>query len=116
MIQPPSSTDTSTPLALDVQSLNQLRAQAHKDPHKALKQVAQQFESLFLDMMLKSMRKAVPQNGIMDSEQTKTFTAMLDQQLAQKMSTQNHGLADMIVKQLSPATHPKVSLGRADIK
>jgi flagellar protein FlgJ len=88
-------------LAMDTQSLAQLRLQAKKSPDQALKVAAQQFESVFMNMMLKSMREATPQDGMMDSEQTKMFTSMLDQQLSQSMSTRGIGLADMMVKQLS---------------
>jgi flagellar protein FlgJ len=88
-------------LAIDTQSLGQLRAQAKKSPDQALKAAAQQFESVFMNMMLKSMRGATPQDGAMDSEQTRMFTGMLDQQLAQSMSSgRGIGLADMLVKQL----------------
>ena len=93
--------DTSAKLALDTQGLEQLRAQAKHSPDQALKAAAQQFESVFLNMMLKSMREATPQDGIFESEQTKMFTGMLDQQLAQSMSSRGVGLADMMVKQLS---------------
>ena len=93
--------DTSARLALDTQSLEQLRAQAKNSPDQALKAAAQQFESVFLNMMLKSMREATPQDGIFDSEQTKMFTGMLDQQLAQNMASRGVGLADIMVKQLS---------------
>lgn len=92
--------DTSAKLALDTQSLEQLRAQAKHSPDQALKAAAQQFESVFLNMMLKSMREATPQDGMFDSEQTKMFTGMLDQQLAQSMASRGVGLADMMVKQL----------------
>ncbi|MDO8350824.1 MAG: flagellar assembly peptidoglycan hydrolase FlgJ, partial [Gallionella sp.] len=51
-------------------------------------------------MMLKSMREATPQDSMMDSDQTRMFTGMLDQQLAQSMSTRGIGLADMMVRQL----------------
>jgi len=54
-----------------------------------------------LNMMLKSMREATPQDGLFDSEQTKMFTGMLDQQLAQTMASRGVGLADVMVKQLS---------------
>ncbi|HXU93141.1 MAG TPA: flagellar assembly peptidoglycan hydrolase FlgJ [Gallionella sp.] len=91
----------SSKLALDTQSLEQLRAQAKNSPDKALKTAAQQFESVFLNMMLKSMREATSQDGMFDSEQTKMFTGMLDQQLAQSMSSRGVGLADIMVKQLS---------------
>jgi flagellar protein FlgJ len=93
--------DISSKLALDTQSLEQLRAQAKNSPDQALKAVAQQFESVFLNMMLKSMRDATPQDGMFDSEQTRMFTGMLDQQLAQSMASRGVGLADIMVKQLS---------------
>ncbi|WP_435628386.1 flagellar assembly peptidoglycan hydrolase FlgJ [Candidatus Ferrigenium straubiae] len=94
-------TDASAKLALDMQSLEQLRAQAKHSPDQALKAAAQQFESVFLNMMLKSMREATPQDGMFDSEQTRMFTGMLDQQLAQNMASRGVGLADIMVKQLS---------------
>lgn len=91
----------ATGLAADSQSLDKLRAQAKQSPDQALKAAAQQFETVFLNMMLKSMREATPQDGMFDSEQTKMFTGMLDQQLAQNMSSRGIGLADMMIKQLS---------------
>ena len=88
-------------LALDSQSLDKLRLQAKQSPEKALQGAAQQFEQVFLNMMLKSMREATPQEGMLDSEQTKMFTGMLDQQLAQRMSSrQGVGLAEIMVRQL----------------
>jgi len=96
--------DISTSLAAGTQGLDKLRAQAKLAPAEALKGVAQQFESVFLNMMLKSMRDATPQDGMFDSEQTKMFTGMLDQQLAQSLSTiKGVGLADIIAKQLGPS-------------
>lgn len=93
--------NTAAGLAIDTQSLGQLRAQAKNSPDQALKAAAQQFEAVFMNMMLKSMREATPQDGMMDSEQTRLFTGMLDQQLSQSMSSRGIGLADMMVKQLS---------------
>ncbi len=93
--------DTSAQLAIDANSLDQLRAQAQQSPDKALKAVSKQFESLFINMMLKSMREATPQDGMFDSEQTRMFTGMLDQQLSQNMASRGIGLAEIMVKQLS---------------
>ena len=93
-------TDISS-LAIDSQSLDKLRLQAKHTPDQAIKAAAKQFESVFLNMMLKSMRDATPQDGVFDSEQTKMFTGMLDQQLAQSMASRGIGLADVMVKQLS---------------
>lgn len=93
--------NTAASLAIDTQSLGQLRAQAKQSPDQALKTAAQQFESVFMNMMLKSMREATPQDGMMDSDQSRLYTSMLDQQLAQNLSGHGIGLADMLVKQLS---------------
>jgi flagellar protein FlgJ len=98
--------DISGSLAASTQSLDKLRAQAKQAPDKALKTVAQQFESVFMNMMLKSMRDATPQDGVLDSEQTKMFTGMLDQQLVQSMSSRGVGLADVIARQLSKSVSP----------
>ena len=95
-----SGTDLSS-LAIDSQSLDKLRLQAKQSPDQALKAAAKQFESVFLNMMLKSMRDATPQDGVFDSEQTKMFTGMLDQQLAQSMAARGVGLAEVMVRQLS---------------
>src|SRR3990170_4575961 len=93
--------DTPAKLVFDTQNLEQLRAQARQSPDQALKAAAQQFEAVFLNMMLKSMRDATPQDGMFDSEQTRMFTGMLDQQLAQSMSGTGVGLADIMLQQLS---------------
>ncbi len=86
--------------SLDTRSLELLRVQARQSPDQALKAAAQQFESVFLNMMLKSMREATPQDDMFGSEQTRMFTGMLDQQLAQSMSSRGIGLADIMVRQL----------------
>src|SRR5512133_1708366 len=93
--------DITSRLALDAQGVEQLRAQAKGDPDRALKSAARQFEALFMSMLLKSMRDASPQDGPFDSEQTRMYTSMLDQQLAQTLSSRGIGLADIMVRQLT---------------
>ncbi|MEQ1814584.1 MAG: flagellar assembly peptidoglycan hydrolase FlgJ [Candidatus Nitrotoga sp.] len=93
--------------SLDTRSLELLRVQARQSPDQALKAAAQQFESVFLNMMLKSMREATPQDDMFGSEQTRMFTGMLDQQLAQSMSHRGIGLADIMVRQLGRQTAEK---------
>ena len=88
-------------LAVDAQGLDQLKLQAKRDPDKAIAGAAKQFESMFLGMIMKSMRDATPKDGPFDSEQTRMYTAMLDQQVAQQMATRGTGLADTIARQLS---------------
>lgn len=107
---------TNAALAIDSQSLSQLRLQAKQAPDQALKAAAQQFEAVFMNMMLKSMREATPQDGMMDSDQTRMFTGMLDQQLSQSMSSRGIGLADMMVRQLGRAglTAPQSSVLKSE--
>lgn len=89
-------------LSLDPATLSALKSQAGSVPKTALHQAAKQFESLFVNMMLKSMRAATPQEGATDSEQTRLFTGMLDEQYAQGLSQgRGLGLAALIEKQLS---------------
>jgi len=88
-------------LAADARSLDKLRSVANQDPAKAVRQVATQFEALFMQMVLKSMREATPKSGMLDSNEQQTYTSMLDDQLAQKIAAGGTGLADVIARQLS---------------
>lgn len=89
----------------DFQGLARLQSTAKTDPRAALKTVAHQFETQFISMMLKSMREATPQDGLMDSQQTETFQGMMDKEVAQKIAAQGGiGLAGMIERQLNQAT------------
>lgn len=84
---------------LDPKSTADLRSALKSDPKAGLKAAAQQFEGLFLQMVMKSMRDATPQDGIMDSDQTRFFSTILDQQLAQNLSGKL-GFAKLIEQQL----------------
>lgn len=96
-------------LAIDVNSLAQTKRLAKDDPRAALKGAAQQFEAVFLQMVLKSMRDASPKEGIFDSEQSRLYQSLLDQQLAQTMSAKGStGLAALIEKQLARGLPPLV--------
>jgi flagellar protein FlgJ len=95
--------DLASKFALDVQGVNQLKLDARQSSPEALKQAAQQFEAVFMNMLMKSMREASPQDGMFDSEQTRMYTSMLDQQLTQRMASRGIGLADVMVRQLSVA-------------
>jgi flagellar protein FlgJ len=93
-------TSTSS-AAYETQSLSKLKQAASRDPNGQIKQVAKQFEGVFVNMMLKSMRQALPKGGVLDSQQTEMYTSMYDQQLAQNLSAKGLGMADMMVKQLT---------------
>ncbi|MET1531314.1 flagellar assembly peptidoglycan hydrolase FlgJ [Burkholderia sola] len=96
----PNANDLTQRFALDVQGFDALRAQAKQSPQAGAKAVAGQFDAMFTQMMLKSMRDASPDGGLFDSHTSKMYTSMLDQQLAQQMSTRGIGVADALMKQL----------------
>ncbi|ABX50254.1 flagellar rod assembly protein/muramidase FlgJ [Shewanella baltica OS195] len=93
---------------LDLGGLDSLRAQAQKDEKGALKKVAQQFEGIFVQMLMKSMRDAnavFQSDSPLNSQYTKFYEQMRDQQLSVDLSDKGVlGLADMMVQQLSPET------------
>ena len=103
------SSDPTNNLALDANNLSDLRVSAKQNSPEALKATAKQFEALFVNMMMKSMRDATPQDGITDSDQSKMFTSMLDQQMSQKIADRGIGLADMLVRQMSQKQNLQVA-------
>lgn len=94
--------DQANRAAFDVSSAQDLRAQFAKNPQEGLKAAAQQFEMLFLQQVMKSMRDTVPQDGLMDSDSTRFYTGLLDQQMAQNLASSNKGVgfARLIEQQL----------------
>lgn len=85
----------------DAAGLAGLRRAARAESPEAVRETARQFEALFLNMVMKSMREATVQHDPLASEQSKMFTGMLDQQLSQGMAARGVGLADALVRQLS---------------
>lgn len=93
--------DLTNRFALDVKALSDLRVTARNNPREGLKAAAQQFEAYFLQMVMKSMREATPQDELFGSDATRFYTGMLDQQLAQDLSGKGSlGFARMLEQQL----------------
>lgn len=86
---------------LDFSGFSELRAQARAGTPAAAREVASQFEALFLQMALRSMRQASLGHGIFDSDQTRFYQDLLDQQLALTLSPRGLNLAPVIAKQLA---------------
>ena len=85
----------------DIGYLGALRAEASAAPNKALEEVASQFEALFIQQMMKSMRDAIPQGDLMGSEHVDTYQAMADQQMSLNLAEEGGiGLARMLVEQM----------------
>lgn len=90
------------PNALDPNSLANVKLLARQNSPEANKQVAQQFEALFMQVVMKSMRDTVPSDGLFNSDSTKFFQGLQDQQRVMQMAQQGgFGLAAMIERQLN---------------
>jgi len=101
MTMPLSSAD----IYLDSQGLSQLRRSAGERSDDALKAVAEQFEALFIQQMLKTMRDAKLAEGLFDNDQSELYIDLHDKQLAINLAKANGlGLSDMIVEQLGRHT------------
>lgn len=81
-------------------SIEALRGTASKDPKAAIQATAKQFESLFMQELMKSMRASTMSSGMLDNNATAMGTEMLDQQFAAKLSGMQGGLSAQIARQL----------------
>ncbi len=97
--------------ALDFKGYGELKAQATRNEKMATKEVAKQFEAMFVQMMLKSMRAAVTRNEENRSKTMETFEQMYDREIAVAMSRRGGlGLAEMIETHLD-----KINVSSKDI-
>jgi len=89
----------------EFEGLNSLKTQARTDKEGALREVSKQFEGLFLQEMVKSMRKAgdvFAEGNYLNSKQSEFYRDMFDSQLSLTLSQeQGTGLAEALVRQLS---------------
>ncbi|WP_313054885.1 flagellar assembly peptidoglycan hydrolase FlgJ [Pseudomonas lopnurensis] len=93
----------------DLNRLSQLKVGKDRDGEENVRKVAQEFESLFLNEMLKSMRSAtevLAKDNPLNSQASKQYQDMYDQQLSVSLSKEGGGigLADVLVRQLSKQT------------
>jgi flagellar protein FlgJ len=101
-----NAADPTASLAADTAALDRIRAQAKTDPQGAVRSAAQQFEALFMSMLLKSMRDTTSQDTYFDSDQTRLYQSMLDQQYAQVLASRGTGIADLLARQLTRQSAP----------
>jgi len=105
---------------LDFDGLGQLKGQARQDGKSAIRETAQQFEALLLQMMMKSMRESSVKSELSESSTMETFEGMFDKEVSVQLAKKNSiGLADMLVKnfeqqQASIATTAEILKQRQD--
>ena len=95
----------------DLNRLNQLKVGKDRDSEQNVRKVAQEFESLFMNEMLKSMRSAtevMAKDNPFNSQASKQYQDMHDQQLSVTLSKEGGGigLADVLVRQLAKQQKP----------
>ena len=67
---------------------------------KELKEISNQFESIFINQILKQARKNKMENGLFDSEAISTFNSMIDEQYSEILSKKtNFGISDALFNQ-----------------
>ena len=89
---------------LDFAGLGNLRGQAKQKTDTATRQTATQFEAMFIQMMLKSMREATEKSDLMSSDVGEQFEQMYDKELSVQLAKRNTlGVADMLVKHIDLA-------------
>lgn len=92
----------------DFSELAKLKGVSHDDPQAAMKEVAHQFESLFVTMMMKSMRDTLPKDGMFGGSNMESYQQMFDQQLSLDLSRKGSiGLASVIQRQLTHTIAPR---------
>jgi flagellar protein FlgJ len=95
-----TSGSKTTTLGADTRALEALRSSAARDPKAVIKEAAKQFEALFMQQLMKSMREATLSSGMLENSGTQMGTEMLDTQFATKMTGLPGGLGDVIARQL----------------
>ncbi len=100
MAAPLSGSGTGSLPIGESRSLDALRSAAARDPKAVVREAAKQFEALFLQQLMKSMREATIASGMLDNAGTKLGNELLDTQFANKMTGLPGGLGEMIARKL----------------
>ena len=81
--------------------LSNLSETGKNKTNEEIKSLAQQFESIFVHQLLKSMRSTVQKSGMFDSHATQMFESLHDEEMAKLMTEKRSiGLADIVYKDL----------------
>ncbi|MDO4637079.1 MAG: flagellar assembly peptidoglycan hydrolase FlgJ [Lautropia sp.] len=99
-------------LAFDGHALDSLRHRSSQD-RQAIREVARQFEALFMRQLLKEMRNTIPRSGLFEGDGSDTFMSMLDSQLSGLAAGQTGGLSEMIERQLTGGSQAGIDMHQA---
>jgi flagellar protein FlgJ len=89
---------------LDFNALAQLKGDAARDPSKAVRKTAEQFEAYFIQQMMKSMRESIEKSDLVEGGNMEMYQDLMDKEVSLGMAKRGGmGLADMLERQMNQA-------------
>ncbi|MEY3611814.1 MAG: Peptidoglycan hydrolase FlgJ [Pseudomonadota bacterium] len=97
-------THTSSSTYLDFNALTQLKGDAARDPSKAVRKTAEQFEAYFVQQMMKSMRDTIEKSDLVEGGNMEMYQDLMDKEVSLSIAKRGGmGLADMLERQMNQA-------------
>ena len=89
---------------LDFNALTQLKGEAARDPSKAVRKTAEQFEAYFIQQMMKSMRDTIEKSDLVEGGNMEMYQDLMDKEVSLSIAKRGGmGLADMMERQMNQA-------------
>jgi Rod binding domain-containing protein len=89
---------------LDFNALAQLKGDAARDPSKAVRKTAEQFEAYFIQQMMKTMRDSIEKSDLLEGGNMEMYQDLMDKEVSLSMAKRGGmGLADMLERQMNQA-------------
>jgi len=111
-----NTTNTQAEMYADFNGLAELRRKATHDKDGAIDEVARQFETIFVKMMLKSMRDAVSESGLVNTDKQKFYQSMYDDQISLDLTKGGGlGLSEVIKMQLGGDAKQKSDIAGTEL-
>lgn len=93
---------TSSSTYLDFNALAQLKGDAARDPSKAIRKTAEQFEAYFIQQMMKTMRDSIEKSDLVEGGNMEMYQDLMDKEVSLSMAKRGGmGLADMMERQMT---------------
>lgn len=89
---------------LDFNALTQLKGEAGRDPGKAVRKTAEQFEAYFIQQMMKTMRESIEKSDLVEGGNMEMYQDLMDKEVSLSMAKRGGmGLANMLERQMNQA-------------
>ena len=89
---------------LDFNGLTRLKGEAARDPSKAIRQTAEQFEAYFIQQMMKTMRESIEKSDLVEGGNMDMYQDLMDKEISLNVAKRGGmGLANMLERQMNMA-------------